>query len=208
MRFDLPLKIWHADYPPESPNGSLKGTSGRPEQIPSVTLQKSSSRMRSPGFTLIEIALAMAIFSFALVSMLGLLSVGLKNSRKASIQIAAANILSAIAADIQSADISNANNGEYVATTRKLKVKASVSANGPNTRISITPQTFTVDEACTLVNDPGNMGLLKTFRVVLSAASPNSGLAAISVQIRWPANIPDNKQPEGKLDSLVALPSP
>lgn len=208
MRFDLPLKIWHADCPPESPNGSLKGTSERRDQIPAITLRKSSSRMRSSGFTLIEIALAMAIFSFALVSMLGLLSVGLKNSRKASIQIAAANILSAIAADIQSADISNANNGEYVATTRKLKVKASVSANGPNTRISITPQTFTVDEACTVVNDPGNMGLLKTFKIRLSAASPNSGLAAVSVQIQWPANIPDNKQPEGKLDSLVALPTP
>lgn len=201
MHFDLPLQSWHADCPPES----LKSTSASAAPTDAATRLKSTARTRSSGFTLIEIALAMAIFSFALVSMLGLLSVGLKNSRKASIQIAAANILSAIAADIQSGDISNVSNGNYEFATRKLKIKASVSTTEVK---SISPQTLTVDEACTLVNDLGNTGLLKTFKVNLSATAPNSGLAAIKVQIRWPANIPDTKQPEGSLDSLVAIPTP
>lgn len=207
MHLDLPLKSWLADRPPESPEGTSAQTAradGATTTHEGTAHQKNRARFRRSGFTLIEIALAMAIFSFALVSMLGLLSVGLKNSRKASIQIAAANILSAIAADIQSADISNSNNGEYVATTRKLKIKASVFANG-STQITY-PQPLIVDEACTPVNASGYTGLLKTFKVNLSSAAP--GLAAVKVQIRWPANIPDTKQPEGSLDSLVAIPTP
>lgn len=207
MHLDLPMKSWHADRPHEPVDGSSAQTSlsdARNTIGERMPPQKLPFRFRSSGFTLIEIALAMAIFSFALVSMLGLLSVGLKNSRKASIQIAAANILSAIAADIQGAEISNSNNGEYVATTRKLKIKASVFANG-STQVTY-PQPLIVDEACTPVSALANTGLLKTFKVNLSAAAP--GVAAVKVQIRWPANIPDTKQPEGSLDSLVAIPTP
>jgi uncharacterized protein (TIGR02598 family) len=206
MHFDLPMKNWHAACPPKSAdfNFAPSVSSGANTLLSG---QASSHQWRArnghSGFTLIEIALAMAIFSFALVSMLGLLSVGLKNSRKASIQIAAANILSAIAADIQGAVIENSNDGGYVATTRKLKIKASVLANG-STQITY-PAPLIVDEACTPVKALGDTGLLKTFKVNLSAAAP--GLAAVKVQIRWPANIPDAKQPEGSLDSLVAIPT-
>ena len=158
----------------------------------------------SGGFTLVEIALAMAIFSFALVSMLGLLSVGLKNSRKASIQIAAANILSTIAADIQGADISKAANGAYTTTSRKLKITTAVLSTGS---VQITsPQPLIVDEACSPTNPADGPGLLKTFRVTISSAEP--GVQAVRVQIRWPSTTPDTAQPEGSLDSLVALPSP
>ena len=156
------------------------------------------------GFTLVEIALAMAIFSFALVSMLGLLSVGLKNSRKASIQIAAANVLSTIAADIQGAQFSNVSNGEYTATSQKLNIKATVMANGI---IQITyPEPLVVDEACSPVNPGDSQGLVKTFRVTLSSAEPS--VRAIRVQILWPSTISGNAQPEGLLNSLVAIPSP
>jgi prepilin-type N-terminal cleavage/methylation domain-containing protein len=205
MHFDLPLQSWHADCPLES----LESTSASAAPADAATRLKSTARTRNSGFTLIEIALAMAIFSFALVSMLGLLSVGLKNSRKASIQIAAANILSAIAADIQSADISNLRNGTYDAATRKLKIRVSVSVKDQQTQVTLnSPQSLILDEACTPVSASGNTGLLKTFQVILGPTASNSGLAAIKVQIRWPANIPDTKQPEGSLDSLVALPTP
>jgi prepilin-type N-terminal cleavage/methylation domain-containing protein len=202
MHFDLPLQSWHADCPPES----LKSTSASAATTDAATRLKSTARTRSSGFTLIEIALAMAIFSFALVSMLGLLSVGLKNSRKASIQIAAANILSAIAADIQSADVSNVRDGSYDAATRKLKIRVSVSVNSLDTKVTLnSPQSLNIDEACTPVSALGNTGLLKTFQVILRPTDRKSGIAAIGVEIQWPAN---TTQPEGSLNSLVALPTP
>ncbi len=173
-------------------------------QRPASESAACASSRGGEGFTLVEIALAMAIFSFALVSMLGLLSVGLKNSRKANIQIAAANVLSSIAADIQGAQISNVSNGEYTATSQKLKIKVMVLANG---RTQITyPEPLIVDEACSPVNPAESLGLVKTFRVMLSPAEPT--VKAVRVQIRWPSTTPNNAQPEGSLNSLVAIPSP
>ena len=198
MRLNLPLTKSQQRALHCSCFGAAGPEATRPEATGSVT------RRGDGGFTLVEIALAMAIFSFALVSMLGLLSVGLKNSRKASIQIAAANILSTIAADIQGAQISNVSNGEYTATSQKLKIKAMVPAIGA---AQITyPEPLVVDEACSPVTPADNSGLVKTFRVTLSAAEPS--VRAIRVQIRWPSTTPENAQPEGSLNSLVALPSP
>jgi uncharacterized protein (TIGR02598 family) len=193
MRLNLPLNESHSGaLNLFSSGGAGSGNKG------------SVKHRGAGGFTLVEIALAMAIFSFALVSMLGLLSVGLKNSRKASIQIAAANVLSTIAADLQSSQISNVSNGEYTATSQKLKIKALVMANGA-TQITY-PAPLIVDEACTPVNPSDSQGLVKTFRVILSAAEPS--VRAVRVQIQWPSTTPESAQPEGSLNSLVALPFP
>ena len=198
MRLNLPLTKSH----PRAVQCSSFGAAG-PEAAGSEATG-SVTRCGDGGFTLVEIALAMAIFSFALVSILGLLSVGLKNSRRASIQIAAANILSTIAADIQGAQISNVANGEYTATSQKLKIKAIVASTGA-TQITY-PEPLVVDEACSPVTPADNQGLVKTFRVTLSAADPS--VRAVRVQIRWPSTTPDSAQPEGSLSSLVAIPSP
>ena len=198
MRLKVPLTKSHPRHPQRSSFGAAGSDAAGCEATDPVT------RCGDGGFTLVEIALAMAIFSFALVSMLGLLSVGLKNSRKASIQIAAANILSTIAADLQGAQISNVANGEYTATSQKLKIKAIVASTGA-TQITY-PEPLVVDEACSPVNPTDSQGLVKTFRVTLSAAEPS--VRAVRVQIRWPSTTPDSAQPEGSLNSLVALPSP
>jgi prepilin-type N-terminal cleavage/methylation domain-containing protein len=165
----------------------------------------SITRCGTRGFTLVEIALAMAIFSFALVSMLGLLSVGLKNSRKSSIQIAASNVLSSIAADIQGASISKSPNGDYTVVSSKLRIKVLVLTTRNGTTEITYPEPLIVNEACSPTNPADGSGLLKTFLVKLSSAEP--GVQAIRVEIRWPSNTPDGVQPEGSLYSLVALPS-
>ncbi|XHR31134.1 MAG: Verru_Chthon cassette protein B [Chthoniobacteraceae bacterium] len=53
------------------------------------------------AFSLVEITLALGIASFSLVSVLGLLPIGLSNARSATNQTAAMNLVTVIAADVR-----------------------------------------------------------------------------------------------------------
>jgi prepilin-type N-terminal cleavage/methylation domain-containing protein len=57
-----------------------------------------------PGFSLTEIIIAMAIFSLAAVSLLGVLPVGLNGIRNASRSSEAVNVAQAVFADLQMAE--------------------------------------------------------------------------------------------------------
>jgi uncharacterized protein (TIGR02598 family) len=165
---------------------------------------RAKHRFQQAGFTLTEIALALGIFSFALVSMLGLLSVGMKNSRKANIQVSASNVMASIAADIQSSLKSKSGTNYSVASPR-LGITAVVDASGNVT--SVKPAYQVLDEACTVVGgSAGVNALVKTFGVTLTAAAP--GTTALRVTISWPPNPLPGVNPEGTLDTLIPLPVP
>jgi hypothetical protein len=149
----------------------------------------------------------MGIFSFALVSMIGLLSVGLKNSRRANVQIAASNLMSAIASDIQSSSWL-VKGGTYSYTSPRLKLRATLDSKGNVSGVD--PGNRILDEGG---SPPPVVGttqapLAKAFNVIFSAAS--EGTAAIRVTIQWPASAAATpaKAPEGALDALIPLPTP
>jgi uncharacterized protein (TIGR02598 family) len=52
------------------------------------------------GFTLIELVIAISIAGFCLISMIGLLEAGIKESRRASAELEASNILSVVYGNI------------------------------------------------------------------------------------------------------------
>jgi Tfp pilus assembly protein PilV len=54
------------------------------------------------GFSLVEVALALGVVVFCMVTIMGLLAVGVNTSHSSSTQTTAANTLNAIAADIES----------------------------------------------------------------------------------------------------------
>lgn len=54
----------------------------------------------SPGFSLVEITLALGVASFCLIALFGLLSVGIQTNQSATSQTASTNILSAVFADM------------------------------------------------------------------------------------------------------------
>ena len=170
-------------------------------------LAQACSLTRRPGtqagFTLTEVALAMGIFSFALVSMIGLLSVGLKNSRRANIQIAASNLMSAIASDIQSSS-RIIKGGTYSYTSPRLLVTAAVDAKG--TVSGVTPSSKVLDESASPIAPTGPASLSKTFNVTFAAAS--AGTTAIRVTVQWPVSTVTTSAPEGSLDALIPLPTP
>jgi uncharacterized protein (TIGR02598 family) len=157
------------------------------------------------GFTLTEVALAMGIFSFALVSMIGLLSVGLKNSRRANVQIAASNLMSAIASDIQSSSWL-VKGGTYSYTSPRLKLAATLDSKGNVSGVN--PGNRILDEGGSPVAGTTQAPLAKAFNVIFAAAS--EGTAAIRVTVQWPASAAATpaRAPEGSLDALIPLPTP
>lgn len=158
---------------------------------------------KQAGFTLTEVALAMGIFSFALVSMIGLLSVGLKNSRRANIQISASNLMSAIASDIQ-ASTYLINGGTFAYTSPRLKLTASVDSRG--TVNSVNPASTILDESGSPADSNALNPLIKLFTVNFAAAS--AGTTAIRVTIQWPPKTTSAATPyEGSLDALIPLPT-
>jgi len=73
-----------------------------------VTYPRLTAKANS--FTLVEVVLAMGIFTFALVTVLALLSVALSRNKESSDQIQAANIASLLVATRRAAPT---NNGSY-----------------------------------------------------------------------------------------------
>jgi hypothetical protein len=147
----------------------------------------------------------MGIFSFALVSMIGLLSVGLKNSRRANIQIAASNLMSAIASDIQSST-RIVKGGTYSYTSPRLQLSASVDTKG--TVSGVAPASKILDESGSPTGLTTQNPLSKVFNVTFAAAS--AGTTAIRVTVQWPVSTgaTSTTAPEGSLDALIPLPTP
>lgn len=164
----------------------------------------------SAGFTLTEIALALAIFSFALVSMLGLLSVGMRNSRKANIQLAASNLLSGIASDVQSSTYvtsGSATTATCAFTSPRLAIKATVDTSTRTVKnVTISSGSFaTLDESGSVAT-AGAISLMKQFKAIFTPAA--AGTPALCVTLEWPPNRPAASSPEGSLNALIPLPLP
>lgn len=57
--------------------------------------------MSSPGFTLVEVAIALGVFAFAIIALVGLLSAGLQTEKAAHRDTAMGNIVSYVLADLR-----------------------------------------------------------------------------------------------------------
>ncbi|MEY2599633.1 MAG: hypothetical protein RLZZ142_1892 [Verrucomicrobiota bacterium] len=161
---------------------------------------------RERGFTLAEVALALAIFSFALVSMLGMLSVGLRTSRKASLQTAAANIIAAIATDARAAKLTEASDS-YSFETPLLGIRGTVALPDRVLTLDSSPELRMTDGAALVSGQMVNeLGVAKLFKVTLEPTpKPNTFL---KVTVYWPESAAPPRIPaEGSMSSLITLPS-
>ena len=73
---------------------------------------KSADR-RSTAFSLVEVTLAMAVASFCLLTMYGLLPVGVKTNRDSVDQGIAADILTAVVADMRATPITSDTSAQF-----------------------------------------------------------------------------------------------
>jgi hypothetical protein len=158
---------------------------------------------------LAEIAVALGIFAFALVSMLSLMSVGLKNSRRASAQTVATNVLSGITADIL-ASSKTVNPDSVTVTYKSPKLQISTSVSLPSsgeqkvTDIRSAASPLLIGESGSVISPSGPNMLEKTFSVVL--LPPSNGTLAVRVRLEWPGRRPSGTNPEGFIETLAPLP--
>lgn len=167
----------------------------------------AQTRSNEAGFTLAEIAVALGIFSFALVSMMGMLSVGLKNSLKATVQTSASNVLAGIVSDIKAAQPAPVNGQTRAFTTPKLNISATINltTNTVDPDSIRTPNVpLWLNESCA-VHDPKSTEMLqKLYSVQILPSAQN--VPALRVRVEWPAMRLPNAKPEGYLETLVPLP--
>lgn len=179
-----------------------------PEAIDQPRLGIQNEAFRKSGFTLAEIAVALGIFSFALVSMMGMLSVGLKNTRKATVQTSASNVLSGIVSDIKASSISlssSAGTDTQNYTSPKLGISAVLDKKKNTVTGSITPSMpMYISESGSQVSTSSPEVLQKVYSVQITPGA--DGVPALRVRVEWPANRPQNSRPEGYLETLVPLP--
>ena len=124
---------------------------------------------------------------------------------RANIQIAASNLMSAIASDIQSSS-RIVQGGTYAYTSPRLQLKASVDPKG--TVSGVAPGSAILDESGSPVVLTALNPLTKAFTVNFVAAS--AGTTAIRVTVQWPVlnAASPTVAPEGSLDALIPLPTP
>jgi uncharacterized protein (TIGR02598 family) len=133
---------------------------------------------RGEAFSLVEVVVALGVVSFALVTMLGLLSVGLNTNKVSSDQIQAANIASLL-----------------VATRR-----ASPTNDGPNfTTFALPPlnQSYTTNTTAVGLDGTTSTNTSSTYNLyygVGTSATTGPNLARIYLLIWWPlgAKMPTN----------------
>ena len=155
------------------------------------------------GFTLAEIAVALGIFSFALVSMLGLLSVGMKNARRANVQTAATNLMAGIAADIN-ASTKNVSGDTETYTSPKLNIVAKVKPGASIEVSSTTANPLILTESGAFMDETNPSLIEKNYLVQL--LPPSKGTRAVRVRMEWPGKRPPNTNPEGFIETIVPLP--
>lgn len=127
------------------------------------------------AFTLIEVTMAIGIASFAVLSMLGVMAVGMKTLRGAIDTTVQAQITQGLVASLKQADFSTLTNASswnrvyddrgVVATTEAAKMY-SASVQVSNVTLaggSVNPNLVKVIVGITSVSEPGNPYIFSTF---------------------------------------------
>jgi uncharacterized protein (TIGR02598 family) len=146
---------------------------------------------RSAAFTLIEVTLALGVASFCLLTVFGLVPIGLTSNQNASEQTAAAGVATAISADLHSNPVAGAQTSRF---------GLSIPAAGQPANGQAYTQTlfFSQDGALTgPVNSnavAAGPGLPSVYRATISmtpssttATAPYGKLFQTAILITWPA---------------------
>ena len=145
---------------------------------------------RPPGFSLVEVTLALGIAAFALIAIFGLMPVGMRANQSASEQTIASQIASVIIADLRTANGSSTPlYGINTATGGTLYFAESRTAGNTGFSFSITP------------------GAQDRYRATVTLTPPASGSRKATfgtVTISWPAK-PDPANALGTFKTVLAI---
>lgn len=148
------------------------------------------------GFSLVEVSLALGVVAICLVTIFGLLPVGLQTAQISNQQVASADILSAVIADLRATPVTMPRGG---ATT------------SPQFAINIPANPVATATTSTLFFDGGGVATpstnsLSRYRLTITF-HPNTGTRAatlVNLKMTWPAEA-SLTNAGGTAEMLVAL---
>jgi uncharacterized protein (TIGR02598 family) len=146
------------------------------------------NRQVRSAFTLVEVSLSLALAGFTLIALFGLLPLGFNNNQASIHQTIAANIMTAIAADLQTA-----------ATTATASQRFGISLQNPST--------YYLDESGGPFPASNAPVAASRYRITTTVTPPPSGqriATMVGVVVSWPAVVaPANAA--GQVATFVGL---
>ena len=153
-------------------------------------------RYSTEAFSLVEVALALGIAAFCFVCILALLGAGLTTSQTSSAQTVAANLMTAIAADVRSTPNPVPEGGT---STNSLIYGITIPATGA---ASGTNQTFYIAEnGQTNATASGSRYQLNTWSIPATTTRQET---IIRLFLTWPPQAPYTNAP-GSMEAVVAM---
>jgi len=139
-----------------------------------------SSRRQNRAFSLVEVVLAVGIVAFVLISILGLMSVGIKANRESADDIAISLIV------------------QHVATSLRMEGFANVNANANYAPSNTSPDFYYDATGAGSANGAGSTdaNTLYACKVIRSspATVPTSNVLFLKLEISWPFAAPENNR--------------
>ena len=145
------------------------------------------------GFSLVEICLALGIIAFALVPLVGLLTVGLDSYHNANLRGRAAQVVSKLASAIRLGNVTNTANTYAAAAPFELNGAAPISwtlTAKPSTAPNLFPIYFDENGEITTLNSSGNTNWnppQMVAMVVLTPPTTKFDAGKAQVVVAWPA---------------------
>ena len=181
-----------------------KSTPRNARQRPGFQIKNSS-----PAFSLVEVALALAITAFCLVAIFGLIPVGLTSNQTSTEQTAAANISRAIVADLR-ASTTGATSSIFGINLPASGGNNTTGAGGPSNVLF-----FTEDGGPIIGNSAIVSGTTARYRAAIGFAPPPAtanlkAVTSVRLLISWPALADQNtnswpKNASGTYEIVTAL---
>ena len=145
----------------------------------------------SYAFSLVEVVIAIGIASFCLVTMMGLIPVGVKSVRSTTSQTIASQLLEAISLDLRSTPLGSNSSPSYAVT---------LPASG--TASCATSMTLYLDENGG--TNASSLNLNSQYRATLYLSNSSIFSTTAQIQITWPASVaPSNAI--GSLETITTI---
>jgi uncharacterized protein (TIGR02598 family) len=138
---------------------------------------------RNSGFSLVEVTLALGIAAFCLMTVFGLMPVGMHTNRNATSQTAATNLIAAVVADLRATPRTNSTSLQFRITFGTNAILYFDGAGQPST----------------------SLGATSCYRVSIDW-SGSSGLRYADLKCTWPAAAdPATTMPGGSVETFAAF---
>jgi len=153
------------------------------------------------GFSLVEVTLALAVLTFSLSALTGLLWVGLSGNKAASSQTAANSLLAAVTSDLHATPVATPP-GSAAMTSPLYKIQIPAD---PITTTSAPTKLYLDSDGEVVTSAQGDNIYLVTVTFLANAsAAPSRAAIWVDLKVSWPAAAPVAAS-LGSVETFVAL---